>query len=443
MSSLGPSPVAVSSDEEPLVRPNTGRDVLPRFSAGPIAVPFVGPVVPRPSELNEPSTQPASAFPTWVDAAVDEDVVAALQFDLEGGAVASSSFALPVQNRFSALDSVVRGNDEMVPTVVDGSGVEVFPLSDDAAVEVSLEPPRHRPSRRLVLIPQVGAHESIQDRQSDEFQGHSTGGRFLDGVSSTLGIHTQVESVRPTIGDSDTESVFQSTPDQSGDEDIARVPETVVVEDVLEDVEVTRATQAAFLSLDSVDLTVMFKTRANVMRSPPKFLRGAYKSAIRVALHEWEAGEVVQSEALKSRAWKLFVLLPRMLLFKPPLGGLVAKSKMVERFKFFSDGRWEDLLLLSRDSAMAAVQVLGHRRRRVPPDPVEHRAERAHNLIQMGELSAARQALDGDPVAPGNHATLLALRDPQRRPQAPRSPLAPELMVSNPQRLSNWSRTGC
>ena len=54
-------------------------------------------------------------------------------------------------------------------------------------------------------------------------------------------------------------------------------------------------------------MTVMFKTRANVMRSPPKFLRGAYKSAIRVALHEWEVGEVVQSEARKSRAWKLFV----------------------------------------------------------------------------------------------------------------------------------------
>ena len=85
--------------------------------------------------------------------------------------------------------------------------------------------------------------------------------------------------MRPTIGESDTESVFQSTPDQSGDEDIARVPETVVVEDVLEDVEVTRGSQAAFLSLDSVDLTVMFKTRANVMRSLPKFLRGTYKSS--------------------------------------------------------------------------------------------------------------------------------------------------------------------
>ena len=99
----------------------------------------------------------------------------------------------------------------------------------------------------------------------------------------------------------------------------------------------------------------------------------------------------------------------------------------MERVKFFSDGRWDYLLLLSRDSAMAAVQALGQRRRRVPPNPVEHRAERAHNLIQMGELSAARRALDGDPVAPGNDATLRALRDPQRRPQAPRGPLAPEL----------------
>ena len=173
-----------------------GRDVLARFGEGPIAVPFAGPAVSRLSrrlvlvtkgEHDEPSTQPAPVIPTWVDVAVDEDVVASLQFDLEGGAVASSSFALPVQNRFSALDSTVRGSDEMVPTVVDGSGVEVFPMSDDAAVEVLLEP-----SRRLVLIPQVGAIGSFQDGQSDEFQGHSTGGRFLDGVPSTLGIHTQV-----------------------------------------------------------------------------------------------------------------------------------------------------------------------------------------------------------------------------------------------------------
>ena len=107
------------------------------------------------------------------------------------------------------------------------------------------------------MIPQVGAHESIQDRQSD-FQGHRTNGR-LDGVSSTLGILTQVESVRPSVGDCDTKSVFQSTPDQSGDEDIARVPEIVIVEDVLEDVRSPEPRKRLSSVLDSVDLMVMFK----------------------------------------------------------------------------------------------------------------------------------------------------------------------------------------
>ena len=202
-----------------------------------------------------------------------------------------------------------------------------------------------------------------------------------------------------------TQRAFSSPPQTKVATKTSPESRRLFVEDVLEDVEVTRATQGAFFSLDGVDLTVMFKTRANVMRSPPKFLRGAHKSAIRVAVHEW--GEVVQSEARKSRAWKLFVLLPSMLSFKSPRGGLVAKSKMVERFKFFSDGRWEDLLLLSRDSAMTEVQALGQRRRRAPPDPVEQ----------------------------GNDATLRALLDPQRHPKAPRGPLAPELTGFQPTSL--------
>ena len=80
---------------------------------------------------------------------------------------------------------------------------------------------------------------------------------------------------------------------------------------------VTRALRAAFVCLDGADLIVMFKTRAHVMKSPPKFLRGAYNSAMRVALREWEAGTEVGDEVRRCRAWKLFVLLPRMLLHKP------------------------------------------------------------------------------------------------------------------------------
>ena len=130
---------------------------------------------------------------------------------------------------------------------------------------------------------------------------------------------------------------------------------------------VTRVLRAAFACLDGVDLIVMFKTRAHVMKSPPKFLRGAYKSVMRVALREWEAGAEVGDEVRRRRAWKLFLLLPRM-LHKPVRGGLVLLSKMSERFTSFSQGRWEDLLLQSRDSALGAVHAQLKRRRRVVSD---------------------------------------------------------------------------
>ena len=69
-----------------------------------------------------------SFVPTWIDATDDEDVVVALQHDIEGDVVArSSAFALPVQNRFSVLDSTIRDNDDLMSTAVDGSGVDVFP----------------------------------------------------------------------------------------------------------------------------------------------------------------------------------------------------------------------------------------------------------------------------------------------------------------------------
>ena len=48
----------------------------------------------------------------------------------------------------------------------------------------------------------------------------------------------------------------------------------------------------------------------------------------------------------------------------------------------------------------------------------------------MGQLSAARQALESAGVAPGD--TLNALRNPVRRRAAPREPPSPEMMTMNP-----------
>ena len=46
----------------------------------------------------------------------------------------------------------------------------------------------------------------------------------------------------------------------------------------------------------------------------------------------------------------------------------------------------------------------------------------------MGELSSARQALEGAALAPGNEATLRQLTDASRRPPQPRGPLPPEVL---------------
>ena len=65
---------------------------------------------------------------------------------------------------------------------------------------------------------------------------------------------------------------------------------------------------------------------------------------------------------------------------------------------------------------------------------LEVRAARAEMLVQMGELSSARQALEGASLAPGNRTTLNKLTNVARRPAVPRDPLPHNLLVYEPER---------
>ena len=75
------------------------------------------------------------------------------------------------------------------------------------------------------------------------------------------------------------------------------------------------------------------------------------------------------------------------------------------------------------------------RRTRRAGNDIEFRAARAEALVQVGELSSAREALEGAELAPGNRATLAALRNPDRRPPTLRDPLPPELVNFQPTTL--------
>ena len=107
------------------------------------------------------------------------------------------------------------------------------------------------------------------------------------------------------LGDSDTESL-------SGGVSIASVHSTNPVEedssvDVVHDIRGNNAAiREAFLSLDAVDLHTIFDKRASVMKSVPRFLRGSFRNAMRVAIDE----ALHENEARRSRGWKLFLLLP-------------------------------------------------------------------------------------------------------------------------------------
>ena len=165
-----------------------------------------------------------------------------------------------------------------------------------------------------------------------------------------------------------------------------------------------------------------------MMKSIPKFL-SPFRNALKFALEEASF-----DPARSVRGWKLLVMLPRMFLHRRPGGCVVSKAKLVERFEMLARGQWEQLIRASEDCDERAAVSRRRRTRRAGSD-IEVRAARAEALVQAGELSSARQALEGAELAPGNRATLAALRNPGRRPPTLRDPLPPGLVNFQPTTL--------
>ena len=69
----------------------------------------------------------------------------------------------------------------------------------------------------------------------------------------------------------------------------------------IDDFRLCAAFHHAFASLDEVNLETVFRHRATVMRCPPKFLSGAYVSAMRVAMQEIRVGRAANDELRRIR----------------------------------------------------------------------------------------------------------------------------------------------
>ena len=86
----------------------------------------------------------------------------------------------------------------------------------------------------------------------------------------------------------------------------------------------------------------------------PVVMSGSFKAAMRLAIDEVADGVAVHDEAKQERGWKLFLLLPRVLLQRLSRGGLVPESKLLERLRRFATGDWIGLLQEGLSSAEEA-----------------------------------------------------------------------------------------
>ena len=126
------------------------------------------------------------------------------------------------------------------------------------------------------------------------------------------------------------------------EDEVAPQPAVVAadVRDVAEDeLLVTRTARDAFASLVRVELSTIFS--ACSMRSPPQFVRGAYRAAMRFALEEVELGVDANNEQRNCQELKLFLVWPRMILHPLP------KRKLLDRFAAFAQREWTQLLIAS------------------------------------------------------------------------------------------------
>ena len=151
--------------------------------------------------------------------------------------------------------------------------------------------------------------------------------------------------------------------------------------------------------------------------TPPHFIRGRIRAAWHFSLEQITQA---RTDVESTRAWTLWLLLPRMLLHRTPGTRTLPKEEWRRRLHAFQQGDWHHLLHHS-DMAEANQATTTS-----TPTP-ERRAERARHLVHQGELSAARQALTATPPAPGTESTLAQLQDPARRPPAPYPALHPTI----------------
>ena len=172
---------------------------------------------------------------------------------------------------------------------------------------------------------------------------------------------------------------------------------------------------SSWSKLDQVLLSQVFDTRFRVLQSCPDHFRGRFRQAARCALEARLQASIAGDLTAEHRAWKLFCLLPFMLLRKPIQQGRVEKSELCRRFDMFNEGKWKGLV--EEGISEVARGILTRRPSEAPS--LKRRAHVSQQKFQQGEVSRARA------LAPGTEATFTEMQN--KRPQVVARELSEEV----------------
>ena len=100
----------------------------------------------------------------------------------------------------------------------------------------------------------------------------------------------------------------------------------------------------AWESLDTINCKELFLTKIPMLKSCPRFLRGRLRECFSFALRERQRGKIVGDEQAELRGWKLFAVIPIMLLHKTQGIGSVGRDELAQRVEDFTRGRWIQLI---------------------------------------------------------------------------------------------------
>ena len=118
------------------------------------------------------------------------------------------------------------------------------------------------------------------------------------------------------------------------------------------------------------------------MKKCPHFLRGRLRQCFAVALRERQRARLVQDSQAEERAWKLFGLVPVMLLHRPRGTGSVGKDELMSRADNFARGRWSELL----NSARETHEFRSVNKEKNDPQELQRRGRAALGRVRQGSV---------------------------------------------------------